>query len=111
MIGTELIQHGRRPNVQLQVRGGSLFDRSRTLQVVAIKDLAAEEPLVLDYAPGKLENQVRSLAAKGLDQARKPGVVRVPQQVPCWLWLPGTWPRRSRGARLCPRKVETVVCL
>jgi SET domain len=55
------IQHSRAPNVQLQMSGGSVFKRIKTLQVVATSKVAAGEQLSLDYAPGKLESQVRWL--------------------------------------------------
>lgn len=45
--------------MQLQLKSGSLFDRTSCLQAVATSALATDEPLRLDYAPGKLESQAR----------------------------------------------------
>ena len=57
------IAHGRRPNVKLQTSSGSVFNRSKSLQVIATRGLAPGERLCLDYAPEKLESQARSRLA------------------------------------------------
>jgi hypothetical protein len=52
------VQHSRQANIQLQLKGGSLFDKKQRLQATATFNIAAGHPLCIDYAPGKLESQV-----------------------------------------------------
>jgi Rubisco LSMT substrate-binding len=52
------IRHARAPNVQLQMSGGSVFQRSKALQVLAVTPIVEGKDLCIDYAPGKLESQV-----------------------------------------------------
>jgi len=57
--------HSRQENAEWRLRSAGFLSKARVLEVVATRDIAAGEAISLDYAPDKVESQVKSCGVKG----------------------------------------------
>lgn len=81
--------------MKIVVKQEGLFEKKKSVVVVAMHDLSAGEVLSVDMAPGKLESQVRTA------EYRVRGMVWN-LLLGCWDWIVFCWVSRYLGTVMRP---------